>query len=312
MHHEIQVKNKQKYHYLSENIRIGKNKWKKIRVYIGKGELSKKEVNELISKNKEKLETKVNQIKRKHDPLLSLLNEKEMNELGKLRNSYQKSMKKIDKMVWQNYYEAFVTEFTYDTNAIEGSSVTLQETALILFDGIVPEGKTIKEIREVENHKQAFDFMLNHKGDLTKRFVLKLHKKLMHNILWKHAGKFRDVQVLIRGANFVPPPPKKVENEFKNLMRWYGSNKKKYNPVVVAAYFHFVFESIHPFRDGNGRAGRLLMNFILNKNGFPMIDIKNTNRMEYYKSLQEAQENTNLKPLVDLIVNYLKESKIWI
>jgi len=312
MHHEIQVKNKQKYHYFSENIRISKDKWKKIRVYVGKGELSKKKVNELISKNREKLMKKIEEIKKKYDPLLSLLNKKEITDLEKIKKSYEKSMKKIDKILWQKHYEAFVTEFTYDTNAIEGSSVTLQETGLILFDGIVPEGKTIKEIREVENHKQTFDFMLNYKGNATKRFVLQLHKKLMHNILWKHAGKFRDVQILIRGANFVPPPPKKIENEFKSLMRWYGSNKSKYHPVVVAAYFHFVFESIHPFRDGNGRTGRLLMNFMLNKHGFPMIDIKNTNRMEYYKSLQEAQENTNLKPLVNLIVKYIKEGKIWI
>lgn len=312
MHHEIQIKNKAKYHYLSENIRITGNKWKKLRVYIGKGDLSKRELNRLISKNKKILIAKVNDAKKLYDPLFSILTEEQIIKLEKVRREYHKSKQKIPESVWQNYYESFITQFTYDTNAIEGSSVTLQETGLILFDKIVPEGKTITEIREVENHKEAFDFMLNYNGDITKRFVLQLHKNLMHNILWKYAGKFRDVQVAIRGVDFLPPPPEKVEGEFKTLMKWYGANKSKYHPVVVAAYFHAAFESIHPFRDGNGRTGRLLLNFILRKKGFPMIDIKNKDKIKYYNSLEEAQKHENIKSLADLIVKYITESEIWI
>jgi fido (protein-threonine AMPylation protein) len=310
MHHEVQIKNKVKYHYLSENIRIGRNKWKKIRLYMGKGNLSEHEIQRTISKTIEQLIANVEEARRLHDPLMSLLAKKEIIELEKIKHEYQKSKQKIPKPVWQNYYEAFITEFTYDTNAIEGSSVTLQETGLILFDRIVPEGKTIIEVREVENHKDAFDFMLNYRGDITKRFVLQLHKKLMHNILWKYAGMFRDVQVAIRGTVILPPPPEKVEKEFKSLMKWYGANKNKYHPAVVVAYFHAAFESIHPFRDGNGRTGRLLLNFILHKKGFPMIDVKNKDRMRYYNSLEEAQKNGNLKPLTKLITGYIKESEM--
>lgn len=310
MHHEIQIKNKVKYHYLSENIRISVNKWKKLRVYIGKDDLPERELNRLISKNKKILIKKVNEARKLYDPLFSILTEEQTSKLEKVKHEYQKSKQEIPKSVWENYYESFITQFTYDTNSIEGSSVTLQETALILFDKIVPEGKTITEIREVENHKEAFDFTLIYKDDITKRFVLQLHKKLMHNILWKYAGKFRDVQVAIRGANFIPPPPEKVEKEFKSLMKWYGANKNKYHPTVVAAYFHAVFESVHPFRDGNGRTGRLLLNFILHKRGFPMIDIKNKDRMKYYDSLEEAQKNGNLKPLTKLIADYIKESEM--
>ena len=312
MHHEIQIKNKVKYHYLSENIRIGKNKWKKIRLYMGKGNLPEHEISRTISKIKKQLIAKVEEARKLYDPLLSLLTKKEIIELEKIKHVYQKSKQKIPKSVWQNYYESFITEFTYDTNAIEGSSVTLQETGLILFDKIVPEGRTITEVREVENHKDTFDFMLNYNGGITKRFVLQLHKKLMHNILWKYAGKFRDVQVAIRGVDFLPPPPEEVEGEFKTLMKWHGVNKDKYHPVVIAAYFHAAFESIHPFRDGNGRTGRLLLNFILHKRGFPMIDIKNKDRMEYYNSLEEAQKNGNLKPLAKLIAGYIKENEMSI
>ena len=312
MHHEIQIKNKVKYHYLSENIRLTGNKWKKLRVYIGKGGLSKRELNSLISRNKKILVAKVNEARKLYDPLFSILTEDQISKLEKIKHEYQKSKQKIPKSVWENYYESFITEFTYDTNAIEGSSVTLQETALILFDKIVPEGKTITEIREVENHKEAFDVMLNYSGDIIKRFVLQLHKKLMHNILWEYAGRFRDVQVAIRGADFLPPPPEKVESEFKTLMKWYGVNKNKYHPIVVATYFHAAFESVHPFRDGNGRTGRLLLNFILHKKRFPMINIKNKDKIKYYNSLEEAQKSGNIKPLVDLIVKYVTESEIWI
>ena len=144
-----------------------------------------------------------------------------------IKESCQKTKQKMkDSSVYENYYEHFVTEFTYDTNAIEGSTVTLQETALILFDKIVPEGKSIREISEVQNHKDAFDYMLAYKGDINRAFVLKLHKLLMHNILWKHSGRFRDVQVYVRGASFTPPKPQDVEKQFKQLMHWYRSNKK--------------------------------------------------------------------------------------
>ena len=214
-------------------------------------------------------------------------------------------------MQYRNYYETFVTEFTYDTNAIEGSTVTLQETAMILFEHIVPEGKSIREINEVQNHKDAFDYMLNYKGDLNKTFVLKLHKLLLHNILWKYAGVFRDVQVYVSGADFTPARPQDIEKEFKKLTLRYRSNKKKYHPVLVAAYMHHVFESIHPFRDGNGRVGRLMLNFILRKNGFPMINIKYKNRSKYYESLDKANKG-NLKPLIDLIIEYLTESETLI
>lgn len=311
MHHEVQIKKKEKYHYLAQNARIGKNKWKRFRIYIGKGSLSKKEIEKLVSKNRTKLKVKIDSELRKHNPLLSLLSVKKIKELEEVKKNYKQSMKNISKTLWQKNYETFITQFTYDTNAIEGSTVTLRETGMILFDKIVPKGKKIREIREVENHKKVFDFVIGYKGEMNKRFVLKVHKKLMHNILWGYAGKFRDVQVYIRGVEKIPPPPEEVENEFKILMKWYASNKKKYHPVIIAAYFHAAFESIHPFVDGNGRVGRLLLNFILRKNGFPLIDIKFKDREDYYRSLQ-AVDKGDLQPLVSLTTKYLLGIKIHI
>ncbi|MFA4819914.1 MAG: Fic family protein [Candidatus Aenigmatarchaeota archaeon] len=306
MHVEIQVKNGKKYYYITETIRQG-DKWKKVRIYLGH-DLSKKEISSKIRERKVEFDEKTTRSKNQSDPLLALIPESQIKELEAIKKEYKKNLGKIDKLQYQNHYENFVTQFTYNTNAIEGSTLSLQDTSMILFEKTVPKGKSLKEISEAQNHKDAFDLMLHYKGDITTRLVLRIHKVLMHNILWKYAGAFRDVSVYIRGASVKPPPPEKVEQEFKQLTIWYRRNKKKYHPIVVAALMHHGFESIHPFRDGNGRVGRLILNFILRKNGFPLIDIKYKDRESYYAALSKADEG-NLKPLTDLIIKYIKESE---
>lgn|SRR3989338_3239443 len=304
MYLERQTKKSGLYFYIVENIRH-KGKWEKIRVYLGKN-LGKKDIARMKKSKKAELIKKTDAARKLSDPLFGLISSAQKNKLEQISESYLKKKQKITGSVYENYYQYFVTEFTYDTNAIEGSTVTLHETALILFDKIVPEGKTVREINEVQNHKDAFDYMLSYKGDINRAFVLKLHKLLMHNILWDHSGKFRDVQVYVRGAGFTPPPPGDVEKQFKQLTLWYRSNKRKYHPAVITAYFHHVFESIHPFHDGNGRVGRLLLNFILRKNGLPMINIKFKERSRYYSALEEGNKG-NMKPMADLIIKYLEE-----
>ena len=105
----------------------------------------------------------------------------------------------------------------------------------------------------------------------------------------------------------IPPKPELIPLEFSKLMKWYNKNKKRYNTVVVASYFHTAFEGIHPFVDFNGRTGRLLLNFILLKNRFPAIDIRNRNRIEYHKAIKYAIKESNLKPFVNLVIEYIKE-----
>ena len=307
VYHEAKRIGKNTFHYIVKTLRLD-GKIKKIRIYAGKGAKSKKEIDELIDRFTPQLEKKVKDLLSSKDSLFSLLSEKEEKLLEEIKSRNKEKLKKMDETGWKNYYEWFLAQFTYDTNAIEGSTLSLQDTSLILFENVVPKGKSPIEINEVQNHKQAFDYILEYKDNLTKKFILEIHKKLMHNILWKAAGKIREVDVYIRGVDILPPPHFKVEKEFDKLMAWYMKNRKKYNAVVLAAYFHSVFEAIHPFRDGNGRTGRLVLNFILRKNDFPMIDIKNKDKERYYKSLYESQKNHNLRPLVRMIIDYLKET----
>ncbi len=302
MYIEIKKRNKSKYYYLCKSLRIN-GKYKKIRVYLGKN-FSKKKLKDEINKKGKIIEEKINLLK-KQDPLFNLLNEKEIKEIEKIKKRFGKFLR--NGVALKKFLEWFEVSFTYNTTAIEGSTLSLEEVSLILTDKLSPEGKSLKEIKEIENHKKAFEYILSYNGDINKKVICKLHRILTKDILpEKYSGKFRDVQVFIRGVEVIPPKPKDIENEFRELMKWYRKNKLKYNPIVVGAYFHAAFESIHPFIDFNGRVGRLILNFFLFKNKLPMINIKNEEKLKYYKALKEANKE-NLRYLVKLIIDKLKE-----
>lgn len=294
---EIKEKNDKKYYYRVKSVREGK-KVRKERKYLGVN-LDKKKLTRLeIEADKELLFLK------------NLLTEDELKFLKKLKNEYNKQPKET----LENRYEAFCALFTYDSTSIEGNTLTLQETARLLFEERVPSSKSLREINEILNHKKAFDYILKYKKDITKDFVCKLHELIIKNTLKpeleSQTGKYRDFQVYIRGVKWLPPKPKEVSKEMKSLVAWYSKNKKKLHPLVIAAYFHIGFEIIHPFVDGNGRVGRLLMNFILHKNKYPMINIPDSIKHKYYVVLEKAQIKGDLKPFVKLLLNVLKNTKI--
>lgn len=297
---------KETYFYLVKNIRFN-GQFKKFRIYLGRGKIPKTELQKLKQKHSKILDKRVNNYLISQDPLLRLLTKKQIKDLDRLKREYKKNYKRLPKEIRKKHYEDFLIRFTYNTNAIEGSTITLNETKLILLDKITPPNRTLREVKEVENHKKTLDFIFKHKDDITKRFVLRTHQILTDGILSKDiSGKFRKVQVLIAGVEKIPPKPQFLDKEFKQLLKWYNKNKKKYHPVILASYFHGAFEGIHPFVDFNGRTGRLLLNFILMKYGYPIIDIKNKDSLKYYEALKDAQEN-NLKPFVNLVVKYLKQ-----
>ena len=293
------------YYYLVKNIRID-NKWKKFTVYLGSN-LNKSQLIEKKKSYSKLLEQRSKEYIKKVDILLNIISDKDLKFLEIAKQKY-KNFSKQSLAVREKYYEWFVTTFTYNSNAIEGSTISLEETSLILFDKITPPNRTLREVREVENHKKAFDYMLAYKGDVNKKFVLRLHRILTKDILREdESGKFRKVQVFVRGEEQIPPKPELVPIEFNKLIKWYNKNKKKYHPIIVASYLHSAFEGIHPFVDFNGRTGRLLLNFILLKNELPAIDIRNKDRAEYYKNIKYAIKEANLKPFVNLVINYIKE-----
>lgn len=292
---EVKEKNSKKYYYRVKSIREGK-KFKKKRVYLGVN-LDKNNLKDLEKKADSELIL-----------LSALLSDKEINDLSKIKKQYLSS-----KEPKENKYEAFVSLFTYDSTNIEGNTLTLQETSQLLFEGITPRG-SLREINEVLNHKEAFDLIIDYNKDISKEFILKIHKIVVKSTLKAdlkdQEGKYRTVQVYIRGVNWIPPKPSEVPGEMTSLLSWYTKNKNKIHPLILSAYFHSAFETIHPFVDGNGRVGRLLMNFILHKNKYPMINIPNKEKHIYYKALEESQVKGNLRPLVKFLFDLLKEENI--
>ncbi len=297
-----------KYIYLVKTVRAA-GAWKKFTVYMGKGDLSKKRLDALKEKYSKILDQRVAAYFKSVDQLLGLLSRKQIAELEKVKAAYE-AHGAMPAVIKQRWYEWFLATFTYNTNAIEGSTVNLRETSMILFEGLTPASRTMREVREAETHKRAFDYAVAYLGDVSRPFVCKLHKLMTSGILGPaESGEFRKVQVFIRGADHMPPRPEDVEKRFKELMFWYRDNKRKYHPVIVAAHMHTAFEGIHPFVDYNGRAGRLLLNFILMKHGFPPIAIAYRRRAEYYAAIQAAVRG-DLKPFVRLVYKYLKETKL--
>lgn len=289
------------YLYLVRSLRLN-GKSRKVKLYLGLTTPSPKEL-----KQKEALlDVKIEELKASQDSLLRLLTPEQLKRLKSIKSSNKavEDLKQLrDK---SSFYEWFVTKFTYDTNAIEGGTLTEKEVSTILFEEVISKESNLRDVSEARNHKKAFDYMLSEleKGrELDLKLSLKLHEILMKDTL-PSAGRIRDVQVYIRGVELVPPKPSDVLPQLKQLFKWYSKNRKKYHPVILAGYFHCAFEAIHPFRDGNGRTGRLLLNFTLLKNSFPPVDIRNKKKIEYYLALQEAEKG-NLKTFVDLLYDYL-------
>ncbi len=294
---EIKRQGRSAYYYRVKSVRKGEKVAKK-RVYLGKN---------LSSKERKAKESKADL------QLLflgNLLMKEEINEIESLKKRYAHEPKEN----FENRYESFCAFFTYDSNAIEGNTLTLRETADLLFENIVPNAKTLREVNETINHKAAFDYMLEYRGNITGLFICNLHEIVIKNTLRKEIadqqGRYRNVQVYIRGVKEIPPPPGKVPNEMKGLLSWHTRSGRKLHPFVVACYFHIAFELIHPFVDGNGRVGRLLMNFILHKRGYPMVNIPNARKREYYEALHEAQVNGKIREFVLLAIDILKKQSV--
>jgi Fic family protein len=294
-HTEIQEKNGRKYYYRVKSIRDGK-KVKKERVYLG------------ADLTREELTKKENEADKKLKIFEAILSKEENDFLENIKRDFSKEPNEN----YENRYETFCSLFTYDSTGIEGNTLTLLDTSFLLFEGVVPKDKSLREINESINHKKAFDYILSYKGDITKEFILEIHRLVVFNTLGQdlisQIGKYRNVQVFV--GRSIPPNPSEVPNQMSKLLKWYSINRKKLHPLVLASHFHTEFEKIHPFVDGNGRVGRLLMNFILHKNKYPMINIPKKRKFKYYEVLQNAQYKGDLRPFVKFLISILKNDKL--
>lgn len=236
--------------------------------------------------------------------------------MKKIFTRIEEKKKKLDALrplptpVLKNLREVLSVEWIYNSNAIEGNTLTLQETSLILREGITIKGKSLREHFEAKNHENAIFFLekiTSKKYTINEKDVLKIHEYILENIMQDWAGRYRNGQVRIVGANFVPPNARKVPELMEKLVQNIQTNPQKKNIIELATFLHHQFVWIHPFFDGNGRTGRLLMNLLFMSHGYPPAVILKNDRKKYYAALNSANIG-NYKPLTLLIAQSLERS----
>lgn len=209
-------------------------------------------------------------------------------------------------------YENFKTDYVYNSNAIEGNTLTLSETQIVLQYGITVKGKSLNEHIEAKNQAFALDYLVEevkNKRKIDKRVIKEFHQIVIGDINRNIAGKFRTEPVRIGGSKTETVNALHIEEELENLLKWYN-DEREMNLIDRVAVFHSKFEKIHPFLDGNGRTGRLLMNLELMKDGYPITIIKNEDRLEYYSALEEAQTKDDYTSIKKFIRENVKEGII--
>lgn len=278
------------YYYLQHTIRKGKAVVAKEK-YLGRS----------VPKNLEELEKGF---------LSEIYKERFHSLFDRIKRNYAEGRRKTPKSLLEKQSRTFSTKFTYDTNRIEGSTLTYRETADLLERGITPASKPIKYVKEAEAHEKLFSEVMGCKKDLGLQLVLFWHRSLLGSTEPDLAGKVRQHQVEISGSRFVPPRSVELAPLLLDFFRWYARGRSKTNPVELAALVHLKFVTIHPFGDGNGRMSRLLMNFVLNRHGFPLLNIPYEKRAGYYRALERSQLKKDETIFVQWIFRkYLKEYK---
>ena len=207
-------------------------------------------------------------------------------QLSALRPLPEEALKKIQ--------DALDIEYTYESNRIEGNTLTLQETALVVNEGVTISGKSMREHLEAINHAEAISYIKDiakQDIEISERTIKEIHALILHGIDRENAGRYRTVPVMISGSTHMPPQPYLIEKQMEDfILRFKQMEAEKVHPVLIAAYLHDELVRIHPFIDGNGRTSRLLMNLYLLRHGYVIITLKGSNdaKVSYYMALEKS------------------------
>ena len=221
--------------------------------------------------------------------------EQKLHQYNELRN-------KMNEVTTESYEADFSLRYIHNSTAIEGNTLTLIETKVLLEDRVSVGGKNLRELYEVDNHDKAFKYVkkcIANRKPLNESIVKDIHAILMESIMV--GGVYRDVSVRISGARHTPPPPNEMYNQIKAFYQ--ELSLKTVNPIELAAWTHAEFVKIHPFQDGNGRTSRLIMNYQLMSNGYLPISISKEERLKYYEALDEYAITGELKQFADIIAS---------
>ena len=300
---KLKTINGRKYLYAEHSFRLPDGKIKKISKLIQREEdKNNKEVKNYFLKK---------QIEFYQDYALkaykadSILTKEQIKELESIKIEYRKIIKSFTKNQIKDILDRFTVNFTYESNAIEGNSLTLKDVTLILGENVVPKNKDLREVYETRNTREAHELLFKNKVKINIKDIINVHL-----ILVKDTGVqlgFKKLPNYLLMRNLKTTPPEKVEEEINKLISWYEINKNKIHPLRLATEFHARFESIHPFDDGNGRTGRILLNAILLEHNYPPLIIRKTARIAYFSSL-EAFDKGHKDKLERFLLDKIKDT----
>lgn len=300
------VKGKIRY-YLAHSFREG-GKVHKIRKRLGT-DLHKETLEERRKKAERLILEEIKKYKFIRDPLAKDLSLGEIEFVKRLQKENNFEIYHLSEKEW----ELFSKIFTYNTNAIEGSKLTQKEVSEVLEENKWPD-KSKGDIAETYGVNEAIKFVRDTKEHLSVSLLKDIHKIVFKNSK-SFAGKFRkkgEEVAVINSDGFIiheGAPQARILGLLENLVKWYNKNKKRYPGLILAAVVHNQFENIHPFADGNGRVGRIILNNILIKNSLPPINIDLGNRSEYYSVLKEYEENKNIRSTIELLIKEYKRTR---
>ncbi|MBI2498950.1 Fic family protein [Candidatus Woesearchaeota archaeon] len=292
--------NGKKYKYVVESVRLPNGKVKTLEK-IYKNE-TKEELNTFFEE-KEKLENiKYALEKFKIDHIIT---KEQLEKIERIRLDYRKLLRKLSKENIKDLLDRFTCNFTYESNALEGNSLTLKDVAIILFEKLSIEGKDLREIYETSNSRKVVDLLFKNSFNISHKDIIRMHKILMNDIDTRVS--YKKIPNIILGSKVKTVAPEKVYSAMDDLIKWYDGNKENVHPIRLAALFHGKFEQIHPFEDGNGRVGRFLINIILLKNKYPPLVIRKSQRIAYLKTLSDL-DNGYYDNLERFILERFKET----
>ena len=263
-----------------------------LKKYKDKIRKSHETLNKFLESNRYEEEARKKKLKK--DKYFS---KKQQEEIEGIKIHFSKKFKKMDKLTQQDLYNHFLIKFAVSSTAIEGNTITEIEAEKLLNEELLPKKKTLREVYDLQNHKKVFFGLLEKRQELSHTMIQWLHDDLLRNID-KRIG-YRNHDIKIFGQPFKPSPAIHVRHDMDILLKWYKDNRKKIHPLALAIFFHHKFEHIHPFSDGNGRTGRMLMNHILVLENYPPFLIPRKWREEYLNLLNTADRALK-KSLIDV------------
>ena len=298
------IRGKKRY-YLERSIRLLTGEVKKFSIYLKDYDAKSKykEINHYKRLLNGNISKELTEFSARYYKKINIFNEELLKRLEEIKLGYKEITKKLSKKQLQDIIDRFTANFTYESNAIEGNSLTLKDVTFVLHEKKAIKGKDLREIYETLNTREAMELVFSNKLRVNEKDIIKLHK-----ILVKNTGipfGYKKVPNFLMHRQLETTRPEKVKEEMGKLINWYNENET-IHPLQRAVIFHGKFEKIHPFEDGNGRVGRLLINIMLLNNRYPPLIIRKSQRLSYFSCLEAFDKGYEDKLNRFLVEKYKK------